>query len=182
MKQRYIPENSTAVEFPDVNAVAYLYENARGYPCLIAYSGKKSKPSLFYRYSNEEQRQQRLDSWVEGLRKYEEDKKERRAVQNKPSELEVGNILVSSWGYGQTNIDFYQVTKVIGKRKIEIRPISQINVETAGHDSEYVEPFPYNFTGDPMVKVVTGGKRVRITSFAGAGLWDGKRKFQSHWH
>ena len=38
----------------------------------------------------------------------------------KPHSLKVGDILYCSWGYDQTNVDYFKVSEVIGKRKIKI--------------------------------------------------------------
>lgn len=63
-----------------------------------------------------------------------EDKDENEALHG----LEVGDILASSWGRYQTNVDFYQVVKVAGTTRVVIREIAkkviEINRETmSGH-------------------------------------------------
>ena len=37
--------------------------------------------------------------------------------------VKIGDIFYSSWGYDQTNIDYYMVTKIIGKTFVEIQKI-----------------------------------------------------------
>ena len=39
--------------------------------------------------------------------------------------LQIGSILYASWGYDQTNIDFYEVTKLIGRTTLELRELGQ---------------------------------------------------------
>ena len=39
------------------------------------------------------------------------------------SKIKEGDIFYSSWGYDQTNIDYYKVTKLIGKASVELVPI-----------------------------------------------------------
>ena len=58
-------------------------------------------------------------------------------------DIQIGDIWYSSWGYDQTNIDFY---KVIGKTAtmITLRQIGQKYVESCSDMSEYVMPNPEN--------------------------------------
>jgi hypothetical protein len=45
--------------------------------------------------------------------------------------LVVGDVLVNSWGYEQTNVDYYQVTALVGKATVELRIIGKQCVETS---------------------------------------------------
>lgn len=55
--------------------------------------------------------------------------------------VKVGDVFVMSWGWEQTNIDFFQVVELRGQQKIKIREIAQkvTDRESAGM-SEYVRP------------------------------------------
>jgi hypothetical protein len=53
--------------------------------------------------------------------------------------IEPGAILCSSWGYDQTNVDYYLVTRTTAASAWIVRMPSVI-VEDAGPDSEYVVP------------------------------------------
>jgi len=53
-----------------------------------------------------------------------------------------GDMLKMSWGYDQTNVDFFEVTRVIGKAMIEIRKVVSKVVRGAGSPAEYVVPVP----------------------------------------
>lgn len=65
-----------------------------------------------------------------------------------------GDVLYQSWGYDQTNINFYQVVEVLPK-SVKIRPISQIMVEGSdGFMSEYVKPDINGFTGEAIIRPV----------------------------
>tara|TARA_B110000908_G_C10183114_1_gene416685 strand:+ start:757 stop:1215 length:459 start_codon:yes stop_codon:yes gene_type:complete len=63
---------------------------------------------------------------------------EQQASQENPSHrgVKVGDIFRTSWGYDQTNIDFYEVTKLIGKHTILIKELNQER-----------NPGDYEFTG-----------------------------------
>jgi len=53
--------------------------------------------------------------------------------------VSVGDVFASSWGYDQTNVDFYQVLKVSDKA-VMIQEIESETVEKCGDMSEYVRP------------------------------------------
>lgn len=60
-------------------------------------------------------------------------------------EWEKGAILVSTWGYDQTNVDFYQVTRT-SDHSIWARPIGQVTI-TETRAGAAVMPVPSQFTG-----------------------------------
>jgi hypothetical protein len=95
--------------------------------------------------------------------------------------IEPGAILYTSWGYDQTNVDFYEVVGLTpsGKSAL-IRPMAQ-SVVSAGAGSDNVTPDPKDLKGKghTMVKRIKSGERVRIASYANAHLWDGKPKHQT---
>lgn len=98
--------------------------------------------------------------------------------------VEVGTIFVSSWGYDQTNVDFYQVIRLM-PASVELRPIGKHYTET-GFMSGTSVPIPDNFVGGPFTKRVTGGWRgdgawINLTSYSGASVWDGQPERESHY-
>jgi hypothetical protein len=83
----------------------------------------------------------------------------------------VGDIFRSSWGYDQTNIDFYECTKVIGAT-IEICEIAQMSEDNGFMAGECV-PSQGHYIGKPMRKRVSMSgdtPSVKIYSFASAYL------------
>ena len=83
--------------------------------------------------------------------------------------LQAGDVLRCSWGYDQTNIDYYEVTRLIGRRMVEIRKIGAESIESGSMTGECV-PRPGHYVGEPMRKTVSDydGQSVRIASYAGA--------------
>jgi len=68
----------------------------------------------------------------------------------------VGTILCNSWGYEQTNIDYYQVTKCSKSgATVEVRPIASKHIANTGFMSDTVGPNPGAFTGEAFKKRVT---------------------------
>ena len=62
--------------------------------------------------------------------------------------LKVGDILKSSWGYDQTNIDYFQVVKLIGKTMVGLRAINGEMVESTSWASGKVRPVKDSFRRD----------------------------------
>lgn len=82
--------------------------------------------------------------------------------------LPVGTVLVSSWGYDQTNIDFYEVTKATVKT-VMLRPISISKENGESWGTYTATPKRGEFTGDAFrVKVQDPHAQpwVKINSFA----------------
>lgn len=78
-----------------------------------------------------------------------------------------GDLFYSSWGYGQTNITFYQVTKAVSKDTVEVRQcngkqVSYSNMSgkvKADKGSMHSEPKKhrvlYDMNGNPTFKVAS---------------------------
>lgn len=144
----------------------------------VAFAGKANKPLWHHRFRDEQSRQRKIDETTKA-RKIElaEKEKQEEARRTFQHDFKEGDILYSSWGYDQTNIDWYQVTKVIGKA-VEIRQIGSKIVGGTGGPSEAVVPVPNAFDGPPMRKVPRG-PAIRLTSYSIAQKWDGRPKHQT---
>ena len=71
--------------------------------------------------------------------------------------FKVGDILYDSWGFEQTNIDFYQVIDVKDKT-IKITPIEKKSDSAKGSHTAYVQPVKNAFKGKPMTKKILYNK------------------------
>lgn len=135
-----------------------------------AFGGKRSKPDWHYRFASEERLKQKIDETLSGFVKSADFKAKLKAERNKPHDVKVGDIFRSCWGYDQTNIDYYQCTKVIGAM-IEIREIAQQR-EDSGFMQGQCVPAPGAFISETMkkrVQVYAGNEpSLRITSYASA--------------
>lgn len=148
-------------------AEVWTYSKA-GALYAIGFWGSSAKAAFYYRYRTEAERQEKARTFFKAAAEHAQRvttmKAERQAS---PRGLEVGDILRSSWGYDQTNIDYYEVTKLIGKSKVEIREICADSAEDQGWLRGTSVPMPGRFKGEPMVKVAKNGS-VRIASYASA--------------
>lgn len=64
----------------------------------------------------------------------------------------VGSIYYSSWGYDQTNVEFYQVVGHTGKKTVLLKKIGAKTISEKGGAYEFVVPNPDNFIEDKIYK------------------------------
>lgn len=187
MKTRYFPTGSIIVRPKDVNNVEIgLYGDGQqgDQRCnAIGYRGKKTNPDFRYRFDSPAQREQYIAKFIEDCRKLDETRaisrqSQREAELNLAHNVQVGDVFYSSWGYDQTNIDFYRVTEVRGAFVI-IRQLSEKRTYT-GDMTGWTEPGD-DLIGEPIRKKVLpgyGGDRVqlKLNSYSRAYPYDGKPK------
>ena len=105
----------------------------------------------------------------------------------KPHSLKVGDILYASWGYDQTNIDYFKVDKLMGKHKITLVPLGSkfVGETPEGYDDKVL---PGNqkdrnafIDGSKNYFVDGENNTVKLASFALAVPWNGNAKYQTQY-
>lgn len=102
---------------------------------------------------------------------------------NKPlPTVNIGDIYVTSWGYDQTNIDYYKVTNVKNKT---------VNLVSIGQKRNYTGPMQGECVPDPSVtgnkiytkRMIPNGDSVsfKMTSYSWAYKWNGKTNCFTEW-
>jgi len=128
---RYVPEGSTEERYDDAQAVVYIYTRARGVPYAIGYAGTAYRPAFHHRFADEARRDRFVADWLDGQRAKVARREERQAEKKASThELQCGDVVYSSSGYEQTNIDFFQVVQVVSTKSVKLRRIAQETVET----------------------------------------------------
>ena len=130
-------------------------------------------------------------------------------TQERPEGFEIGDYLVSSWGYDQTNATFYKITrrtpKMVTLLEVHGRPVTREDGTVEGlaptdspvlrHEACGYGPLdgPYYrhveqaaelecfvpCTSRHKVQTYSGGAYVRITSYASAEPWNGTPAFDT---
>ncbi|QKX07746.1 hypothetical protein HN014_22365 (plasmid) [Aquimarina sp. TRL1] len=146
------------------NCVVYTFErqNKNKKDILaLGFKGRSNKKSFFVRFENVERRKKYIEDFFDGvLQRYQSDlqrKKKAKELKTKMADsIKVGTICQGSWGYEQTNREFYQVVAKPSKFKVVIRAISdEIVPNSHGHDSCYVKPIRDDFSGEEETKLIT---------------------------
>lgn len=103
------------------------------------------------------------------------------------NEYETGAILHDSWGWEQTNVDFYCIVKRT-EQTVTILPMKQKRSEEIGFMTNEETPTEIDFSSDPISKKVKSrdGKEIGFTlrNYSGGGwvsLWDGSPKTSTHY-
>lgn len=142
---------------------AWRFERAGALYALV-FRGSAFKAEWYYRFRNEAERTARIDRFFESVVSWNAEMVKRREARKvEPRGLEVGDVLRASWGYDQTNVDYYEVTSLVGDRMVEVREIGADSREDRGWMRGSSVPMPGRYKGDAMVRAARNGA-VRIDS------------------
>ena len=140
-----------------------------------------------YYFRNAESRDKYVSNLIANIQCWEDRKQARKqAKKDFFNPAKIGDILVDSWGYDQTNVDFYQVTGV-GKKSVKITPISsRITDQTTGNSmAAYVMPVRDAFVGKSLTKMALPAQGsasqyyVNTKTYSSAQLWNGNPMYNS---
>lgn len=188
---RYIPKGAIKVSDKKSDAVAYLYmggDAARNglppVPCARVFYGKQSKPVLAAQFgstpnmSAEQMRQATVAKYFaqrQQVLAYKAERAAKRKAEARAAKIEVGSYFYTSWGYDQTNIDFYRVEKLIGATMalvVKVKPIDAGNGKEPWMTGKCIPSD--EAVGEPFrVKLRADGFKVDRN---GAWSWDGTPK------
>jgi hypothetical protein len=163
-------------------AVAYTWTDDKGRPRALAWLGRAQNPYSGngaavggpYWFKDSERRR----AWVaqcfaraaSAAERTGKARAEKAAARAKPHALQVGDVLRSVWGYDQTNIDYYEVTALVGSQMVEYRRIGCQSVMTGDMQGDSV-PAPGQYIGEAKrARVSEYGERdsIKVCSFANA--------------
>ena len=155
------------------DAVVYLYGAGKRF-AAIAFVGRGAKPRWRYSFGDEAQRGAEIDRLFEERRRVAAARAQRAARHT----LSVGDVLDCAWGYEQTNVEFYQVIRVLAA-SVEMRPIASAKVEASASAMRGTcTPVPDRFIGPPRLYRADGTNSVVIRKDARATPWNGRPR---HW-
>ncbi|MHB1701722.1 MAG: hypothetical protein ACYCSN_16645 [Acidobacteriaceae bacterium] len=132
---------------------------------LAIFGGKRTKADTYYTYRDASQAAEHLARARDTFAKSKASKEAaREAEAAKPCPLKVGDVLMASWGYEQTNIDFYQVTARTGKRSVTLREIASQS-ETDAWEQGTCIPAVGHFVGEPFTTRSNSRGSVTLASY-----------------
>jgi hypothetical protein len=95
--------------------------------------------------------------------------------------LEVGSILCGSWGYDQTNVEFFEVMSLSATRKTcAIRELRHDERASVSSMSGKVFPLPGEYTGPLLERKLVQNDTVKL-DVCTLSLWDGRELYASHY-
>lgn len=177
---RYVPENASIAQ--NDFGIVYAYES-KGVPYAIAYRGTAGRSEWHTRFRSFEQRSEYIEKWLTALTDRacarSALKEQRKAFR---TEWKVGTVLSGSWGYEQTNVEFWQVVELSPSGKTaKIRELVQDGLEGEYHYMTGKSVPALNvFTGrERTVRVQTDGRHSHChVDSCYLSEWDGRPK---HW-
>lgn len=160
----------------------------RWHGAIVRYESKiwtgKAKTAEWIVFRNADQRDAHIANRKDGWDVWEKMKADRRAAAkafDATEHFKVGDILDSSWGYDQTNVQFYEVLKVTSGMIWMVEIGQTMIAGSEGFMSESVTADPSTVVDGEVTKHRVTSTSVRIESYQHASKWDGKPKYQSHY-
>lgn len=101
---------------------------------------------------------------IEQKKHYKEEQKLKKARER--DGVSVGDVFCYSWGWEQTNIDFYQVVEKLSNCFVMVRPIHCISIETTSWGSDRVKADIDAFSGEAEKVKLCGESFVRSCGHA----------------
>ena len=157
-------------------------------PILSIYQGKKASPIYNYFVSGNVQDiiTKYKDQETARIKGKENDKiKSKQLKEQARNAVKLGDVFSSSWGYDQTNVDFYQIIAINGNMCTMAQMETLETPSTTIRDYGKATPGKIISNQAPTKHVVkmstaAGGLYFKICSYAHAYLWDGTPCHISH--
>ncbi|MDV4026055.1 hypothetical protein CMT52_17115 [Elizabethkingia anophelis] len=176
----YTKEATNINNFTYLDSTIITFEKDTYYYSLI-FTGRKTKPTYFNRATAEDIR----EVGINNIKKIILDKYERnlRFIENRKAisnTIQKGTILYSSWGYEQTNINFYLVLERRNSKLI-LQEIGQTRTYER-QDSGTCIANPELKRGEPFERRLTKYASININEVESASIYDGKSLYWSSYY
>ncbi len=191
----YIPretpyqQNIQLITHEGIEAEVYLYDNSQGKPAAACFGGKRAKPDSQYYYMSIESRDKAVENHFSNIESQQNYRKTRSTENTKAERgMKVGDFLYCSWGYDQTNIDFYKVIALKGKKSVLILPVGSKLISSEPPCDKVVPsdtPREYDVLlgqnrgeVEPIPKLAKNGS-VCLSNGYTASVWGGKPVYET---
>ena len=175
--QSFMAKNKDAVKTEYKDILIINHTDTKHF-CIAIWEYKKSiKPSYYYAFRTDAERKEfeaDRKHWAD--RREADDQRRMNEYTEKKKGFQVGSILYCSWGYEQTNIDWY----IVLERKNDYILIQEIGTKKT-YDNNYNDrgsclPDATIRIGDPFKKKITKYASVELASYKYCTLWNGQSK------
>lgn len=185
------PSTELGFFFPEINGMVFVrkYQTSKNLKYTAhGYIKKQKKPIFYYAFDDIQSIEEYVNQWAENLIKRQKNKDE--AEQKRKAErdelfkelknaIPLGSVFKCSWGYEQTNVDYYQVIGYKGKKTLLLKEIGKTYVEEYPNMAGRCKPVIGSFLKDEIltkqVELSRNHKneingRIKINSFSNAYL------------
>lgn len=181
-RQRFIPAGYTEFKTSILDAYPELftcYVDVHTNSAMF-YTRKQTKHTWYVKFNSWDRLKEKVKESVSVLTRWEDAKEEiKQSKKEEVKAVEVGQIFSCSWGYDQTNVDFYQVTEKKGLT-FTIQEIGCERSDSGGSDmSNYLTAVKDSFLKDskPIKK-----RSMKMTSYSWLRKTDTKEKHYHSWY
>jgi hypothetical protein len=149
---------------------------SKGLPTIRVFIGRSTKPTANYYYKSIEKMEASLNEYKSRANSRQEHKKENKAKKGLfiPTS-KVGDIFCNSWGYDQTNIDYYQIIDKPSNYYAIVKQINSKVIDTTRAGDYLVAPnkgsFSERYPEEIRVKIkngYNGSEAFRVNSYSNA--------------
>lgn len=150
----------------------------------ITFTGKAQKPSIFSGYGSAKRRQEVVENWLSAISEHAAMKAHtRQARKDAVCPFKKGDVLQGSWGYDQTNVEFFEIVEAKG-RKVTIRELGHATVKgSEGFMCESVVPDHGRYIGQPethIAQTYSGDSwYIKLHDSCSLSLWEGGKRYKS---
>lgn len=146
----------------------------------IGYKGKSVKSFFHHSFKTAEHREVFCGEIIKRFQAWEESKKaEAKKRKDFTPTIKAGDVLSASWGYDQTNVEFYLVLEVKG-HTAQIQELGHLTVEgSEGFMSCKVMPNLEARVGEVLKKRICYGDKIKINESVRLYPWSGKPNYCS---
>jgi len=183
---RWVPPDTRPIPHPRGSDVAVVYikdaDNGKAY--AVAYIGTAARPAANYSFKDAANRDKWIADFFAGRDQHAEFAARLKADRQKPHTFVVGDIIANSWGYDQTNVDWYRVAR-ISAAYVWLQPIAgkMTDKETGNSMAAYTVP-DLDADGKPRDLAAELQMHKATGSYAGfkyglGSKWDGRPMYTS---
>ncbi len=139
---------------------------------------KTKKPFWHYRFKDLKQMDDTIKRAIESRISQKQSVIKRRKERSQGHDYKIGDFISCSWGYDQTNVDFFKVVALRGKQTIEIVKVQKEYTEQNGVYGNKVIPTRIE-KSLPMTKRVGQNNSIALYGFTYGRKWDGVPQYET---
>ena len=190
--KRFLSDRFKEVKFDNQNNLQFflsvLHVNNKTFIEGKCFTNKSFNHWWYYSFKDVGQFNRRCVEQIESNNSRKEKTQEYKEERTKPHTLKVGDVLYCSWGYDQTQVDYFRVKSILGKRKIKIVGLGTSLKSDGYHDkatpsdevgNHWTRDSKGGF-GNTLIKYARSNNSVNISSFCDAYLWDGQPMYSTN--
>lgn len=152
-----LAKGSLVIRFDSADAVVAIEKSATGRVFVKAWRGNAGKPTWFYGFTKAEMARRYIEEFIETAARrlaYRSAKKAeaaaKKATLSAAAHWAVGDVGYTSWGYDQTNVEWFQVVEVLAK-SVRVRQIAANCSDNGGPSGGKTAPRRNEFIGPAIL-------------------------------